>query len=287
MESVNRSPRAPRGTPAYWTKWCNWQEGVIAQVKTELLQPSGDPTYRPQYLRQLSRHHLELMLRLYSAGASVSAMAPWFEGLLAAWEDSQQLEPTVYAPEVVHSRRTWAVNFDLYAECAWLIGLGLALDIPEGQWQRLLVLMGNEGEDALLDRMIATRTPQRRIGTQLLYPKPYGRLHAAITAPEAERPQLLRDFVAHWYAELDRPASPGRPAVYNRPYWHRLGDQNFEGGAYFGRWCLEAAAAAKAFGIDDHLCLGHEHYPADLIRPDAPVAARQPEPARRPWWRLW
>ena len=28
--------------------------------------------------------------------------------------------------------------------------------------------------------------------------------------------------------------------------------------------------AAKAFGLDDRLCLGHEHYPGDLLRPDEP-----------------
>nr|WP_241192660.1 PoNe immunity protein domain-containing protein [Ralstonia solanacearum] len=58
--------------------------------------------------------------------------------------------------------------------------------------------------------------------------------------------------------------------MYDRPYWHRYGDQNFEGGAYFGRWCVEAVAAVKAFGIDDSLCLGYPNYPGDLLRPDGP-----------------
>ncbi|MDZ4146410.1 MAG: DUF1911 domain-containing protein [Burkholderiales bacterium] len=31
---------------------------------------------------------------------------------------------------------------------------------------------------------------------------------------------------------------------------------------------MVAAAAVKAFGMDDSLCLGHEHYPGDLLRPD-------------------
>ena len=43
-----------------------------------------------------------------------------------------------------------------------------------------------------------------------------------------------------------------------------------EMGSYFGRWCIEAVAAVKAFGLDDSLCLGHEHYPGDLLRPDGP-----------------
>lgn len=293
MEDVEQSVRASMGDEVYWRKWCAWEAGTIEQIWHQLKSPSGDPTYRPQYMAVLARHHLELMLRLYSAGAPIRDLAPWFDGLLRAWEQSQALEPSVYPPEIVHSRRTWTINFDLYGECAWLIGLALALNIPEDHWQRLLALIGNEGEDAVLDALIATRQPGRRIGAKVLYPKPYARLHAAIQAQPAERPALLRAFVEHWYAELDRKATKGRPAMYNRLYWYRFGDENFEKGAYFGRWCIEAAAAARALGIDDSLCCGHEHYPGDLLRPDGPSthakpAATESQPPASPptsrWW---
>jgi hypothetical protein len=33
--------------------------------------------------------------------------------------------------------------------------------------------------------------------------------------------------------------------MYERPYWYTYGDVNFEGGAYFGRWCVKAVAAVK------------------------------------------
>lgn len=51
------------------------------------------------------------------------------------------------------------------------------------------------------------------------------------------------------------------------------GDQEvnpLEKGSYFGRWCVEAVAAAKVLGIDDGQCLGHERYPGDFLRPDGP-----------------
>jgi len=295
LESVERETRAPLGSKDYWQRWCAWQCSIISEIEAELEFPSGDPSYRAQYFRVLARHHLELMFRLYSAGAPIRSLAPWFEGLLAAWEQSQALEPAIYPPEIVHSRRTWAVNFDLYVECVWLIGLALVLDVPEPQWQRLLSLIGNEGEDAVLDTLIATRQIGRRIGGSVLYPKPCGRLLAAMTAQADGRPILLRDYVANWYPELDRKATPGRPAMYNRPYWYKFGDENFEGGAYFGRWCVEAVAAAKMFGIDDTLCCALEHYPGDLLRPDGPSIHPEPAPApalppivsRPSWWRRW
>ncbi len=193
--------------------------------------------------------------------------------MLDAWEASERLGRDVFTPEQQYTRHAWKVNLDHYIVCFWLVGLALALDLPDVQWQRLLVLIGNEGEDVLLDRIIATRQPDRQIGNTLCHAKPYQRLLMAIDAPADLQAKLLAEFVSHWYQELDRPAKPGNApgtAMYERPYWYRYGETNFEGGAYFGRWCVEAVAAVKAFGLDDSLCLGHEHYPGDLLRPDGP-----------------
>lgn len=59
-----------------------------------------------------------------------------------------------------------------------------------------------------------------------------------------------------------------------QPYWYNYGDPErnpLTMDNYFGRWCIEAVAAVKAFGLDDSLCLGHEHYPGDLLRPNGPT----------------
>ncbi|MGQ7858571.1 PoNe immunity protein domain-containing protein [Pseudomonas sp. 32A] len=55
-------------------------------------------------------------------------------------------------------------------------------------------------------------------------------------------------------------ASDPQAVSYRHPYWYTYGDQNFEGGAYFGRWCVEALAAVEAFGVDDSPCLTQEHH---------------------------
>ncbi|WP_095647127.1 PoNe immunity protein domain-containing protein [Pseudomonas indica] len=101
----------------------------------------------------------------------------------------------------------------------------------------------------------------------------HARLFATIDAPAAEQPGKLKEFVDHWYKELGTGAKSGRgvqAVPYPHPYWYKYGDTNFEGGAYFGRWCVEAVAAVKAFGLDDTACLGHDHYPGDLLRPNGP-----------------
>jgi len=154
-----------------------------------------------------------------------------------------------------------------------LVDLGLALEIPDDQWQRLLVLIGNEGEDVLLDRIIASRSPARTVGPVLLYPKPYGRLLAAVDVPVDAQASKLEAFVSHWYQEIRTGAKTGsdpQAVNYKHPYWYTYGDENFDGGAYFGRWCVEVVVAVKAFDMDDSQCLGLEHYPGDLLRPNGP-----------------
>lgn len=257
----------------YWDQWVSFGDSRITQMQDNLQTPAGDPSYEPQYVAELSQTNWEQIIRRYSRGDPIDGLAVYFPPMLDAWEESERLGKSVWTPAQMHIRHTWAVNIDCYHGHFWKIALALLLDIPEDQWQRLIALVGNEGEDILLDRLIASRSPERRIGTELCFPKPYARLLAAIEAPPARQAKLLKGFLDHWYAELGRYAKHARvPQLnpYTEPYWYTFAKHNLMGGAYFGQWCLEAAAAVKAFGLDDNLCLGHRHYPGDFLRPQGP-----------------
>jgi len=134
--------------------------------------------------------------------------------------------------------------------------------------------------------VIASRTPARRVGSKLLHAKPYARLLKAVDGPADHQAVLLRVFVDHWYPELKRPAPKNKKTPTMEPFWYIYGDPEqhpLEMGSYFGRWCVEAVAAVKAFGLDDSLCLGHEHYPGDLLRPDGPSTHRVRTDETRGW----
>ncbi|MEB0109261.1 PoNe immunity protein domain-containing protein [Pseudomonas sp. MH9.3] len=272
--------RAPLGEISYWSEWIEYNDDYIKKESVAADNNSGDQNYAPQFQFTLAQKHWHQILRKYSAGCPITNLAHYFPGLLDAWEEAERLGAAVWTAEQQFTRHHWRVNYDHYIICFWLVGLALALDIPDEQWHRLLVLIGNDGEDVLLDRIIASRSPDRKTGTVLLYPKPYGRLLKAVDAPADAQASLLKAFVEHWYQEVRTGAKSGsdpQAVSYRHPYWYTYGDQNFEGGAYFGRWCVEAVAAVKAFGIDDSPCLGHEHYPGDLLRPAGPSthAARE------------
>ncbi|WP_310611362.1 PoNe immunity protein domain-containing protein [Limnohabitans sp.] len=258
----------------YWDKWVAWADNAISDRLKQIEDPSGDPDYLPKYILGISQHNWEQIIRRYSRGDPIEGLAVYFGPMLDAWEDAERLGADVWTAEQIRIRRTWAINFDTYHYCFWLISLALLLDIPKEQWQRLVALVGNEGEDILLDRLIASRSPNRKIGTSLCFPKPYARLLAAIEAPADKQAKLLKEFVVHWYKELGQMPKHARvpqQIPHKTLGWYTFADYNLDGGAYFGQWCLEAAAAAKVFGLDDRLCLGHRHYPGDFLRPNGPT----------------
>jgi len=254
------------GTMGYWNKWVDYSKGSILNSIQIDAQPGGDLDYRPQYVFEIANDYLEQMLCCYSRGDAVSSLAQNFDGLLGNWEKSEELGADVWTSEIRYTRDTWKVNLDFYHFCFWVAGLALCLNVTDTQWQRLVNLMGNEGEDALLDRVIARRQSGRKIGETLCFPKAYKKLYDVILASPQEQPKKLVAYVKGWYKGLKNSGNPDFPPLFRTPYWYGFGTSNFEGGAYFGHWCVEAAVVAKVFQIDDTACLSHRNYPGDLVQ---------------------
>jgi hypothetical protein len=238
-------------------------------VEEQLKLPSGAPTYRAEYVWGYTQDHPRQTLTQYSRGDPIRKLYNPFPKVLDAWELSDREAELIRQRDGLAKCRAW--EFDLrylehYQWCIWLVSLALLFEIDDGQWQRLLTLVGGAGDDAVLDRLIATRQLDRPLAKKVLHAKPYARLLKAMKAPTEQQAVALREFVDHWYAELKRP--------YNIAiWWYDLGNPEvnpLEKGSYFGRWCVEAVASAKALRLDDTLCLGHEHYPGDFLRPDGP-----------------
>lgn len=272
-------PRTQIGGTGYWDEWIKFSQEKIERDIVLIKEAPANPVYEPQFIFDIAIEYRRLMLRRYSRGDAVTEMAQYFPGLIHAWERSDELAKDVRREYRVESCRDWTFSLsDLnhYNWCFWLVGLALSLEIPDGQWNRLLALIGGEGEDDLLDRIIATRQRGRVIGATTLHAKPYARLLKVIDKPAGQQAGLLREFVDHWYPELARTGN-------QRLWWYDYGDAEkhpLEMGGYFGRWCIEAVAAAKAFGIDDSLCLDHPYYPGDLIQDGR--SPRYPDPETPP-----
>ncbi|MDD2034209.1 DUF1911 domain-containing protein [Pseudomonas sp. N-137] len=275
--------RAPMGDKEYWdnrqVKDLQW----IERADLMLAEPSANPEYGAQFAFNFAKHCLRAGIRVYSRGGDVGEMASFFPRILDAWELSNRTSEEICAENNLQTCRDWTfelANLNHYIWCFWLVSLALVLEIPDDQWLRLVALIGEGGQDVLLDRVMASRQPERPIGENLLHAKPYARLLKAIDAPQAQQATLLLAFVKHWYPELNRRGK-------QQPWWYIYGDpvkHPLEMGSYFGRWCFEAVAAVKIFGLDDSDCIGHEHYPGDLLHPSE-EAVPTPEPVAKPrWW---
>ncbi|WP_443114981.1 PoNe immunity protein domain-containing protein [Herbaspirillum seropedicae] len=267
--------RAPLGDEKYWSERLEKRQAWLDEAVPLLEQPSRNPTYQPQFALNVSKEVFRLIMTKYSAGKPIAELGRHFGPILDAWELSNRLAEEVCAANQLETCRDWSFqlsNLNHYNWCFWLLGLALALEVCDDEWERLIALIGAEGEDMLIDSIIATRKPQRIVGKLLLHAKPYARLRAAIEAPSPAQGELLRDFVSHWYDELERKGDA-------ELWWYVFGDaakHPLKLGSYFGRWCLEAVAAVKAFGLDDRLCLSLQHYPADLVHPETTTEARAP-----------
>ncbi len=261
--------RDRNASKAYWDEWVSYQTASIDKRKSLDSTPGGDPTYRPQYIYGIANKYRELMISCYSRGDTTSTLKNYFSPMLDAWEQSEILGKDVWTAEVKRTRNSWKLNLDHYVNCFWLTGLAITLEIPESQWARLLKLMDNFGEDSLLDKIIASREANRSIGSDLCFPTAYASLLAVTDAPKEQQPILLRDYLDCWFANLKNAGSPSFPIDHRTPYWWQFSadlDLGIKSGFYMGCWCIEAVAVAKAFNIDDSLCLDHPNYPGDLLR---------------------
>ena len=261
--------RAPLGDKRYWEEAVANVWRAIEMAEDQLKVPPVIAQYEAQYVWNYTLDHPRQTLTQYSRGDVIRDLYNPFPKVLEAWERSNQEAQVICQREGLKTCRDWTFslhNLEHYQWCLWLISLAMLFEVDNAQWQRLLALVGGEGEDMVLDRFISSRTPARTQGKKVLHHKPYARLWKAMNAPADEQAQVLRAFVEHWYAELKRSGE-------NTLWWYDYGNPEvnpLEKGSYFGRWCVEAVVATKIFKIDDSLCLGHEHYPGDLLRPDEP-----------------
>lgn len=261
------------GSEVYWNKWVKYHERRVETMR-DTIAAGPIKKQSAQYVYSISSHYIEIMLCRYSRGDDVSQIFPYLKDVIEFWERSEEIGSAFWSSEVKDIRHSWELNLDFYQRSFWLVGFALAGSADDQLWLRLLRLIGNEGNDALLDSVIASRQEGRKIGTSLCFPKAYGKLLDVTKAPSDMRGESLSAYLADWYPSLKGAGNKSVPAPHRTPYWHGLGDENFEGGAYFGRWCIEAVAVVAAFSINDSACLDSRYYPADLIR-DGRAPTRQ------------
>ncbi|QBG34923.1 PoNe immunity protein domain-containing protein [Litorilituus sediminis] len=133
----------------------------------------------------------------------------------------------------------------------WLKWLAFAycLDMGQAYYLKVLELIANQGQDALLDNIaVAMGDTDRDIADTTLFKKRFSKLLKVIEAEPSQRPAAVKAYLDAWYK------------LYGSPDSHLLDND-----AYSGYWCWEAALVVKLYNIDDSSFIDHEYYPKDLV----------------------
>ncbi|WP_162199177.1 PoNe immunity protein domain-containing protein [Xanthomonas pisi] len=259
--------RDPKGSMLYWNTWIDFHEKNLDKMLVQANEPFPNSEYLPQFLFEIAKKIADLMFYRYSRGDDIDLLSKRFDILLDAWEKSVALGSDVWDEDTRLIRNSWELNIDFYSYCFRLIALSMLLNLPDPQWQRLINLVGNEGEDAVLDRIINHKSPGRVIGSKVCFPKTYSSLLNVMIKRDESQSLGLKNFLSGWFLSLRDAGPKSVPPAHRTPYWWKscadesLGMQ----GSYHGCWCVEAAIVAKICQIDDSACIEMPFYPADLV----------------------
>lgn len=237
----------------YFSRFIAFKKDVaLPRMIAQCTAPSSNPKYRAQFVFQIFVERYELLIEKYSRGDDLDELRSMLPEVVADWERARRTELEVFNADEMHRRHGFAANFDAYSLALWMVSIALCLEAEAPLLRRIIDLVGNEGEDRLYERLVATRVAGRKAATALLYPRPYEMLEAAIDEQDhVDRDRLMLRFLKAWY--------PGM----RKAYWHDA-HKGKDGGGYFGYWCFEAAGVTRTFGFDDTAWRDDPYYPKDL-----------------------
>jgi len=240
--------REPLMDSAYFENLIQYLPTTVGRFEAVIQKPDTTPVHRKRLLGRLFRGSYQLLLARYSYGTPISQLAESFPSVV------ESLERYV----VKGAYGSFSEVIDAYTEPLWLVSLGILLEADTTLFARLVKCLNNDGKDALYERLVSTRIPNRPRAGSLLWPRPYQTLYEA-TNGGSDAPKLIQKFLKDWYSSL------------KDCYWHD-GHKGPDGGGFFGYWSLETAGVVKALGIDDESFREMAYYPKDLVHGVLPAA---------------
>jgi hypothetical protein len=237
--------RDPLMDHEYFTREVAYESETIRKFEAKLAGSAAPPETRARLAYSIFRKRLELLVMRYSRGEDVWDIKPAFPSVIESLENYQRLNG--YQEMAIDD------SLDDYVIAVWLVSLALIFKVDTGLLGRLAKCIGNAGKDSILERLLATRIPNRSPTSRLSWPKQYKTLSEAIDAPAGAKPELFERFLKGWYASM------------RNVYWHD-NHEGPDGGGFFGYWCIEAAGVVSAFGFDDRPFRNMLYYPRDLVQ---------------------
>ncbi|MBU2894366.1 DUF1911 domain-containing protein [Colwellia sp. D2M02] len=192
---------------------------------------------------------VRLMHLRYSRGDNLSEFIPHLDAILK-YREKQKYYADLLPENEQKKRIGWEEIREDYLE-DWLNWLAFAycLNVGQSYYQKVLVLLGSQGLDAVFDSIaVKMGDSSREVNNTVLFKKRFNKLHLVIEATPEQQPKMMLAYLNAWYK------------LYGSPDLHLMDTDTYK-----GYWCWEAALVVKLYNIDDSSFIDHEYYPKDLV----------------------
>lgn len=229
----------------YFEKRVSTLNERIEELRSEIINPPS-PSYKIN-LAYLDMHNylIKYIYCLYSTGYPIESITkPYQESLhfLELYKNHHKAKNIFFVKEM-----------DEYMNVLTLLSLGISLPVDEALFDKLVLIVDNEGvHDALVDLLITKRLPDRQVSRTLYFPKFYSSLLQA--AQQRSSPDI-RNFLSRWYNTCLKQTSS-----HDLHTLHGGDDSGFN-----GYWAWEVAGLTYALDIDDTTYQDLAYYPKDLV----------------------
>jgi len=207
-------------------------ENILPQVISE--KGEGYEGVRSGY-GSLEMYYLHKIKALYSNGSEILEVKELYPRFLECFI------------------RNWTVN-DGIGALIDVVSLGILLNIDKVQIEKLIEFMKQEDiNDIIIDFLVSKMDSGWKIrDNDVRYPLAYELLGTIIMEGNKDKQlELLKQYLDQWYHNSDDTA------------WHD--SHKSKHNTYNGYWSFEAAALAKALGLDDSSFKDHQYYPYDMV----------------------
>lgn len=235
--------RTPQMDQAYFDEMVPRRLNDVNEFQSIASAPSTTPRHRRRLLHAAFQRSMEYLVACYSRGDAVESLRePFMVALnsLSLYQEDKQCIP--------HDFRYIAP----YVHSLWLLSFAILLDVEAKHTEKLLVLLNNEGRDALFEELASFRASDRTVPATLLHADPYGHLLKVLQGSESERNNHILAFLEAYYGGM------------KNAYWYDTHKKSNVG--FIGYWCFELAAVVKCLHVDDRAFTSNAYYPRDLVR---------------------
>lgn len=210
-------------------------EEVEGTAKAPKLHPKGLEFTR-------FTEELYLWISRYSAGEDIDALAGFFVmDVIPALEN--------YANSVENSHFNLG-NLEEYLLALWTVSISELLEFDEFRMQAVLEITGVVGQDALMDRIVGSRTGNLNTTAPLRHAHIWLSLFEALDFDSGAQQESIVHFLKGWYNGM------------NELWWF---DYHLKDNAgFFGYWSFELAALVKNLKLEDDQFQDNIFYPRDL-----------------------